>query len=231
MNKRLNRLTRVAAACAVSAIGFAAIPNPAAAVVITPGTNPNEPGLYALLNSVYGAGTWTQADSAAATSYVTTQENIVVDFTTRYAADGSTFGIFRNETTFTGLMTTSGSGATPSNVVVTPEMQSDGVGQRFTFGLRNDATGDLFNSDPTKNGDGQYHMLWFSLNSDPTRWILAWEDTTGLGDRDYNDLIIEVAWQRVPAQVPEPATLALLGTACLGAGALVRRRKANPTPA
>jgi hypothetical protein len=53
-------------------------------------------------------------------------------------------------------------------------------------------------------------------------YVLAWEDLAGLGDRDYNDLVVEVRGA-APA-TPEPGTLLLIGAGLVGIGVGVRRR-------
>ena len=53
-------------------------------------------------------------------------------------------------------------------------------------------------------------------------FVVAWEDLPGLGDKDYNDLVVQVNGAALPS--PEPGTLLLLGTGFVGMRTMVRRR-------
>lgn len=57
-------------------------------------------------------------------------------------------------------------------------------------------------------------------------YVIAFEDLPGGGDRDYNDLVVEVRGPLDAPSVPAPATLVLLlgaGAGAVGLGSLRRR--------
>ena len=93
--------------------------------------------------------------------------------------------------------------------------------ERFRFAL--DPSGaPLWSSRQSDNSDGGLdHMVaWKILGTG--NFVLAWEDLAGLGDKDYNDLVVQVSGA-APA-TPEPGTLLLIGSGLVGMGAAARRR-------
>lgn len=70
------------------------------------------------------------------------------------------------------------------------------------------------------NPDGLDHMIAYTVDEGTSEnvWWLFFEDLSGLGDADYNDLVVELR------AVPEPATL-VFGTVGVALSVLFRRRR------
>jgi hypothetical protein len=90
----------------------------------------------------------------------------------------------------------------------------------FVFSLFSDVNQQTFYSDPSKNiiDDLFDHMVTFEVTGGREgtlvnelglthSYVIAWEDLLGGGDRDYNDLVVEVAFVQ---PVPEPSTILLI---------------------
>lgn len=105
----------------------------------------------------------------------------------------------------------------------------------FGFFFRN-RPGNTFFSDTSLNGDGFDHMVAYAGQGDmvklnpfaPGVWgsneyVLAFEDTYGGGDKDYQDMVLMI--ESVHPIVPEPGTVALMGLGLLAGVAVCRRKK------
>jgi hypothetical protein len=53
------------------------------------------------------------------------------------------------------------------------------------------------------------------------KYVIAWEDLSGGGDRDFNDLVVEVN----VAPVPIPAAILLLGSGLVGLAGIRKKFK------
>lgn len=118
--------------------------------------------------------------------------------------------------------------------MVTPDDWSHGIATlnladatgtfRFVLdSMSNEVEQNLWSSLASENSDGIGHLKAYSTNVFGT-YILAWEDLpNNISDHDYNDFVLVATGIR---PVPEPGTLALLGTGVLGLVGWARRRKA-----
>jgi hypothetical protein len=230
MNKmsQFLRPSRWLGAVAALSLTLALVPGRAEAVVITPGASSGEPGLYQLMNSLYGAGNWTQWDSGGVSTFSTANRTFYQSYDVRYASDNAEVGFLKDNTTFFSTMSVTGSGsgavATPASATITSDMLSTGGNGIASYGLKNTTTGQLYSSDWTKNADGLVHLIMFTITNMPNTFVMAWEDTLGGGDHDYNDMIVQLVQREGSVPVPEPATLSVIGMALIGMAAIRRRR-------
>ncbi|MFQ5946733.1 MAG: DUF4114 domain-containing protein [Anaerolineae bacterium] len=91
----------------------------------------------------------------------------------------------------------------------------------FRFG--DDPSGaPLWSSRQSDNSDGALdHMVAWRITT-TGNFVLAWEDLARLGDKDYNDLVVEVHGA-APAS-PESGSLLLIGAGLVGIGVAARRQ-------
>jgi hypothetical protein len=117
-----------------------------------------------------------------------------------------------------GLLTVTGTVGQVNNASNVAGISSRGFG----FYIKA-PTGQIFYSVDSLNNQppttGEVHILAYEHNV--TNWVFGMEDLSG-GDNDFNDMVVKV--ESIDA-VPEPAAIALLGTALLACVGLVRRRR------
>jgi len=153
------------------------------------------------------------ANIASADDQLWTAPQIEVTAVARYASYEQEFGYSLNGGAFTSLLAVNGSGMAVTgdgNLALAP-------GDTLSW-IRTGPQGGTWSSVVADNADGFDHMVSYQvtgLGDGWKRYLLFWEDLRNGGDRDFNDLVGEIA------VVPEPASLLLVA---LGGLALRWRR-------
>jgi hypothetical protein len=124
---------------------------------------------------------------------------------------------------FMPLFTVAGNGLNLN----TPTVTVNSGGANFLWAL--DPSGaPLWTSLPGQNRDGRDHLVTWLINggsgNTAGNYVIAWEDLPRGGDRDFNDLVVEVSVGKGPHPTPEPASLLLLGAGIAGLAGFGRKK-------
>ena len=189
-------------------------------------TNYWEPSLIeegGILDNEFGLDHLQRIDDELDQYWTVVAGEVSVTAVAKYAGFSQHFGFIDGDDDFTSLL------YVPYANGQTNTFNVSESGSPFRFGL--DPSGSpLFSSAPEDNVfcgwwhcSGPYdHMVsWLITDGEfAGDYVLAWEDLKGLGDRDYNDLVIRVSGV---SPVPVPSALWLFGSGILGLVAAARR--------
>ena len=178
-------------------------------------------GLFDILDGIYGAGNYTRVDDDFDQWWVETNGGATA--IAKYAGYNQSFGyIDPFDNSFNEILNVSSNGIV-SGITGTFHMPTH---PEFRFADDPSDTR-IWTSDPSDNNRrrDQDHMVSFELNNG--NYVLCWEDSYRLGDRDYQDLIVEVDHLRTLSNLsttPVPGAVMLAGIG-IGLFGCMRKRK------
>ncbi len=185
---------------------------------------PNLMGSGGILDNEFGLDHLLRIDDKFDQYWHVTANEVSVTTVASHAGLSQNFGFIDGDDNYTSLLYVPFANAQTGTFTLAES------GSPFRFGLDPDGS-PLFSSNPDDNVtcswffcSGSYdHMVsWLITEGEFVGdYVLAWEDLTKLGDRDYNDLVVRVSGV---SAVPVPAALWLFTSGLLGLFTVLKRR-------
>ena len=206
--------------------GFLLVAGTAAAattgILPAPASEVSLVGPGGILDQIYGTGNLTRIDDDFDQIWNYPQQ-ITATAMAKYAGFNQEFGYIPqsgggfNSADFVSLFNVTGNGiglGAPTATVNTG-------GNNFVWAL-NPSGAPQWTSLANQNSDGLDHTVtWLISGGARTgNFVIAWEDLPGGGDRDFNDLVVEVGYN----PVPEPTTMLLFGAGLVGLAGFGRKK-------
>jgi hypothetical protein len=208
----------------------------AATTGILPGSETPLVGPGGILDQIYGLGNLQRVDDSG----VLPNDQIWFNPGTGFAQAQAKFAAFAQDF---GYIPKNGDGEFNNTDFVSLFDVTSGTNGIFSSGPSNNLVGGpvdflwalnpsgapLWTSLPDQNDDLLDHMVTWLISGNEERpdnvfgnYVIAWEDLPGGGDRDFNDLVVEVGFEPIPV----PAAVWLFGSGLLGLIGIARRKVA-----